>query len=121
MVIEETGFGYIVVDGVKYTHDVVVHVDGKVTKRKNVLSKPYKKGLHTPLAPPELEEILDENPEVVVIGSGQYGALPILEETVKLLEEKNVKYIIEKTPKAIEEYNKLSKEKRVVGIFHVTC
>ena len=119
--IEGTGFGYIIVNGVRYDHDIVVHVDGSVTKRKKELSKPYKKGVHTPLAPPEIEEILDENPEIVIIGSGQYGALPILDETIKLLEEKNIKYIIEKTPKAIEEYNKLSKEKRVAGIFHVTC
>ncbi|RLE94020.1 MAG: hypothetical protein DRN04_04855 [Thermoprotei archaeon] len=119
--IEGTGFGYIIVNGVRYDHDIVVHVDGSVTKRKKELSKPYKKGVHTPLAPPEIEEILDENPEIAIIGSGQYGALPILDETIKLLEEKNVKYIIEKTPKAIEEYNKLSKEKRVAGIFHVTC
>ena len=119
--IEGTGFGYIIVNGVKYDHDIAVHVDGSVTKRKKELSKPYKKGVHTPLAPSEIEEILDENPEIVIIGSGQYGALPILDETIKLLEEKNVKYIIEKTPKAIEEYNKLSKNKRVAGIFHVTC
>lgn len=119
--IEKTGFGYIVVNGVKYDHDIVVHVDGKVTRRKKELSKPYKKGFHTPLAPPEIEEILAEKPEIIVIGSGQYGALPVLNETIKLLEEKKVKYIIEKTPKAIEEYNELSKERKVAAIFHVTC
>jgi len=120
--IEETGFGYIVVDGRKYRHDIVIHVDGKISKRKKELSKPFKRGIHTPLSWLEIAHLLEENPEIIIIGTGQYGALPILEETVKYMENHGVSFIKAKTPEAIKILNTFLKEgRRVASIIHVTC
>jgi len=122
IMLEKTGFGYIIVDGKRYNHDIVIHVDGQISKRKKELSKPFKRGLHTPLAPPEVEELLDEGPEVIVIGSGQFGALPIIDEAVQIVKDRGVEIIIDTTPRVIEVINKLRNEgKRVAAILHVTC
>ena len=37
--IDATGFGYIVVGGTRYDHDVVLTPKGKVAKRRKKLSK----------------------------------------------------------------------------------
>ena len=116
-----TGFGYIVINGKRFNHDIVVHVDGSITKRNKELSKPFKKGFHTPLAPPEVEPLLDEKPEVFIIGSGQYGALPVLEETKNIIKNSGVELVLEKTPKALKTFMNLRKNRKVVAIFHVTC
>ena len=120
--LEKTGFGYVIIDGKKYDHDVVIHVDGRISKRKKELSKPFKKRLHTPLAPPEIEELLHENPEVIVIGSGQFGALPIMDEVIKAIKSKGIELIVDVTPRVLEVINKLRAEgKRLAAILHVTC
>jgi len=38
-ILEETGFGYINVDGKRISHDIVIRLDGEVKKRKKKLSK----------------------------------------------------------------------------------
>ena len=120
-VFEKTSFLEIWVDGKKYDYDITLHVDGRITRRHKELSKPFRNG-HTPLAPPELEEILNENPEVVVVGTGQGGGMPVPKETRKLAEQRGVKLIVELTPTAIETLNKLqSKGVRVAAILHITC
>ena len=118
---EKTSFLEIWVDGRKYTYDITMHVDGRITRRHKELSKPFRNG-HTPLAPPELEELLKENPEVVVVGTGQRGAMPVPKETWELARSRGVELLAERTPRAIEILNKLQSEgRRVAAILHITC
>ncbi len=120
--IEETGFGYIVIDGVRYNYDVIVHVNGRITRRRKELSKPFKKGFHTPLALLEIEELLGEEPEVMVIGTGQFGALPVMGDVINELKRRGVEVIIDRTPRVIEIVNKLRDEgRRLIALLHVTC
>ncbi len=121
MRIDGTGFGYIVVNGTRYDHDVVI-TDKVLLRRKELSYHLRERYGHTPLTGEELRSYFGEyKPEVVIIGTGQYGSLPLagVEEAA---EELGVKLIIEKTPKAIETYNKLKDEKKnVAAILHVTC
>ena len=126
--LEETGFGYIVVNGKRYSHDIVLYPDGKVRKRRKDLSKKYRNRYgHTPLSREELELYVEEsgNIEYLVIGTGQYGVLPLTPDAKKYigkLEEKGVKIIIDKTPNILSIINRLEKEdKRVLAIIHTTC
>ena len=74
-------FGWIEIDKVRYEHDVIIHRDGSVTKRSKKKSKELKGTYgHTPLSDQELEVVKKEKPEIVYIGTGQYGDLPITPE-----------------------------------------
>ncbi len=120
--VEETGFGYIVIDGRRFDHDVVVRADGTVEARKKELSSKYKRFIgHTPLGPEEAADLVKDNPEIIVIGTGQYGVLPIHGEAEKILKESGAKIVKLKTPDAIKEYNRLSSKHKVTALFHVTC
>ncbi len=82
----ETGFGWIRIKGTRYEHDIVIHTDGTVSKRKKKLSKPYAGEYgHTPLSAGELGFLEEERPAVVYIGTGQYGDLPLTPDAAALL------------------------------------
>ncbi len=121
MIFEKTKFGFIIVDGKKYTHDIYLNLDGTITKRKKELSKPHSKG-HTVLGPEEIKYLLDQKPETLIIGKGQYGILPMPKESKKLLDESGIIVIKTKTPNALPMINELLKQKaKIVAILHLTC
>lgn len=73
-------FGSVTLFGHTYEEDIIVHVDGSVTKRKKKKSKSYKSIYgHTPLSERELNFLKKEKPEIVYVGTGYEGALPITE------------------------------------------
>jgi hypothetical protein len=106
------------INEVRYDHDIIIHQDGTVTKRSKKKSKKLKNSYgHTPLADQELEFLEKENPEVIFIGTGQFGDLPITPETHLIL--KHYETIIRPTPEILE---LLEEEKRpAVAILHVSC
>ncbi len=121
--ISEVSFARIVINGKEYNYDVVIYPDGRIERRKKHLSKKYADLYnHTPLSREELEETLkDVKPEIIIIGTGLDGRMVVMEEAKKLAEERGIELIIDLTPKAIEKFNKLYKERKVLGIFHTTC
>jgi hypothetical protein len=119
--IEKTRFGSIVIDGVKYSHDVYITTKREVQKRQKKLSKPISKG-HTVLGPKEIKLLLDQKPDILVIGKGQFGVLPIPNESRTLLEKANVEIIEDKTANLLEKVNELlAKKANFTAILHVTC
>ena len=122
MNIEKTTFGSITIDGKKYNHDVYIHLDKTIERRKKELSKPYSKG-HTVVGPDEIKYLLSKKPKILVLGKGQFGILPMHEEAKKLLDkEKDLIIISNKTPIVIHLLNDLLKQKaKVVALLHITC
>jgi len=117
----ETGFGWIEVDGARWEKDVLVTADGQVRKRPKKLSKPYSTG-HTPLGPEEVERAVEGEPKVLLVGTGQWGALPILPEAKLAAEARGVNVETMTTPEAVKRYRKLAdKGRRFAAIFHLTC
>jgi len=111
-------FGWIEIDQVRYEHDVIIHRDGSVTKRSKKKSKELKSTYgHTPLSNQELEVLKKEKPEIVYIGTGQYGDLPITPEAEREL--RRFETVIRPTPEILD---MLKKERRsFIAIIHVTC
>jgi len=62
----------------------------------------------------------EDKPEVLIIGTGMYGAMEVPEETREYIRSKGVEIIVEKTKKACELFNEL-KDKKVVAALHLTC
>jgi hypothetical protein len=111
-------FGWIEINHVRYEHDVIIHRDGSVTKRSKKKSKELKSSYgHTPLSDQELDVLKKEKPEIVYIGTGQYGDLPITPEAETELSR--FETVIRPTPEILD---MLKKEPRsFIAIIHVTC
>jgi hypothetical protein len=114
----KTGFGWIKIGNTTYEQDVVIHTDGKVTKRLKKKSRELKERYgHTPLTENELDILREEDPDVVYIGIGQYGSLPITPEAKELLS--NYHTIILPTPDLVLKIGQ--DENKYIAIIHVTC
>lgn len=114
----KTGFGWIEIGGNRYEHDVVIHTDGRVLKRKKKPSKKYRQEYgHTPLSEDELGFLDDEQPDIVYAGLGQDGALPVTPRAGSLIAQFHG--IMKPTPEILP---LLEEEKRkFVAVLHVTC
>ncbi|AMQ18387.1 Mth938-like domain-containing protein [Thermococcus peptonophilus] len=118
MRLEYPAFGKIIVDGTTYEHDIVIYPSGRVERRKKEISK-QKHGTSHKLDPKELKEYLTEDFDVLIVGTGMYGKLSLLPGSRELVKEKEVLEL--PTKKAVEVFNEIYGEKKVLGIFHVTC
>jgi hypothetical protein len=116
--ISDTGFGYIILEGSKVEHDIVIRLSGKAKKRKKKLSKEIYGTSHM-VSIAEAEYIYEDGAERLIVGSGQYGLLELSTEAVDFFEKKNCRVDIQPTPKAIARWNKARGP--VIGLFHVTC
>ncbi len=112
MLIESYSFGRIVIDGTSYTKDVIIFPD-------RVFSPWWRKEGHL-LHKEDLDEALKENPEILVIGQGNMGAMSVPQQLIDELTSKRIEVITEKTGHAVDIYNKLS-EKNVIAALHLTC
>jgi len=112
--IEEYSFGFIKIDGETYNHDVQIGLDDK--------TKLWWRNQSHQIDKRSLEEAIDQKPEVIVVGTGEIGVAQVTKETRGEIESKGVKLIVEPTTDAVKTYNSLKKEnKKVAGLFHLTC
>ena len=116
--IDKTRFGWIEVDGMKYTHDVVIRLDGTVEKRKKKLSKVIFGTSHT-VSLDEAKHVYEEGASRIIVGTGQSGILKLSEEATDYFERKGVAIELHSTPEAARAWN--DSEGAVIGLFHVTC
>lgn len=113
MQIEHCSWGKIVIDGQTYTSDVIVFPD-------HINASWWRKEGHT-LHVDDLTEVIGANPEAVIIGTGAFGAMKVPRETIQHLESRGIQVYMERTGKAVEIFNSLRGEKRVVAALHLTC
>ncbi len=113
MMIDSYEFGKIVINGKEYTHDVIIYPN-------RIDDKWWRKVGHE-LCIDDIKDVINEKPEVLLIGTGYNGYMKILPETKEFLESNGIKLIIEKTSKACEIYNQLFKSKRLIAALHLTC
>jgi hypothetical protein len=114
----DTGYGWVVINGTRYEHDVVVLPDGSVNKRPKKLSKDKRaKYGHTPLTRKELLAVLDGDPKLIIIGTGQSGSMPITPRAMTVLEKRAA--FIGPTPEALARLE--GARKKTLAMLHVTC
>lgn len=113
-----TGFGWIELNGARYEKDIIIHTDGRISKRKKGPSKPLRSHFgHTPLGLEEISFIDDEEPDIVYIATGQHGSLPLTDESVQFLNSYQTR--IGKTPDIFLEI--LEERRKYVAVIHLTC
>jgi hypothetical protein len=116
MKIAEFSFGQIRIDGITHEHDVVID-RGEVSKRKKKASKKYRADFgHTPLS---LEEQIPWKCQRLVIGTGAYGRLPVMDEVRCEAQRRDIELLILPTAKAIRALRGDPDDTN--AILHVTC
>ena len=109
------GFGSLRIGKTTYGHDLVID-HGKIRKRKKKPSKKFREEFgHTPLS---IEEEIPWKCERLVIGTGAYGRLPVMEEVKHEAERRKVELLIAPTSRAIQ---LIEKDPAANAILHVTC
>jgi hypothetical protein len=116
--IESSGFGWILVDGKRFDHDIVIRLDGTVEKRKKKLSKVVFGSSHT-LSLDEAKHVYTEGARQLVIGTGQSGILQLSDEAFQYYKKKGCDVSLAPTQEAITLWNESQGES--IGLFHVTC
>ena len=116
--ISDTGFGYIIIEGSKIEHDIVIRLSGKIKKRKKKLSKAVYGTSHT-ISLEEAKHIYQDGAKRLIIGSGQEGMVHLSEEAASYFKKKKCGVALQPTPKAIEYWKKA--KGAGIGLFHVTC
>lgn len=119
--LESAGFGWLIADGTRYAHDVVITIEGTIVPRPKHLSQKYG-GWHTALGPEEIETAIAGQPEILIVGCGHFGVLPIRSETRALLAQRRVEMETHKIGEAMKRYGELARAgKRVAAVLHLTC
>ena len=115
--IDGTQFGYISVDGILYSYDIVIDLHGQVRKRKKKLSQVLSGTSHI-VSLAEVEHIYSTGVKHLIVGTGQTGLLTLSEEAKDFLRDKNCRVELSPTPQAFGSWNRA--EGSVIGMFHVT-
>jgi hypothetical protein len=115
--VEYPRFGEIVIDGVRFDHDVIVE-GGKARRRKKGPSKPYRDRFgHTPLS---ADEEIPWSAAKLVIGTGADGRLPVMQELRDLAGTRGVEVVELPTAEACQLLRSVRPEE-VTAVLHVTC
>ena len=111
--IDSYDFGEIVIDGKRYTSDVIIYPD-------RVKDQWWRDEGHQ-LRTDDVREVLAAKPDVIVVGTGEPGIMRVLPETERLINSKGIELIIQTTKEACQTYNRLSSSQKVIGLLHLTC
>jgi len=111
--IDSYQFGLIVIDGEKYTSDVIIFPD-------RVRDNWRRKAGHQ-LCLEDIAEVIAEKPEVLVVGTGASGLMEVLPEVEQAAEAEGTELIVAATDRACHIYNQFYQSRRVVATLHLTC
>jgi hypothetical protein len=109
-------FGAIKIDGVTYEHDVVID-RGRICKRKKKPSKKFREAFgHTPVS---VQERIPWKCRRLVIGTGRYGSLSVMDEVKREAGRRKIDLLILPTDEALETLARKTDDTN--AILHVTC
>jgi hypothetical protein len=110
--IEGYRFGQLVVDGEEQTRDVIVLPNRVVTD--------WWRAEGHRLAVADLEDVLEELPEHLLVGTGAYGQMRPDPSVVERLRERGVEVEALPTSEAVRRYGELD-PRRTAAALHLTC
>ncbi len=113
MLIDNYSFGNITVNGNKYSKDVIIFPDRVIS--------PWWRGEGHLLQIDDLVEVVKSGISDLLIGTGFYGTMKVPTEVVAYLNQKGITTSIEKTPEAVEVYNRIASKRAAIAALHLTC
>lgn len=119
--IEEYRFGSVTIEGKTYDYDVEVRWTGEVLRW-------WRKESHV-IDVEDVKRAAAENPETLIIGTGESGVAQVTEGARKFIKDKGIRLIIDRTEPATRTFNLRKEEseeeegeaEKVIGLFHLTC
>jgi len=110
--IEDYAFGRVVVDGEEHTKDVIV-------LPQRVVGNWWRREGHA-LVLEDLEEVVDELPERLIVGTGAYGQMRPDPGTLEQLRAREIEVESLPTPDAVKRFGELDPA-RTAAALHLTC
>ncbi len=111
-------FGSIVLDGKKYSRDVLLYPDDDIRKRKGGF---WKFGSHA-IKKEEVEELVKTGPDVLIIGTGTDSKAKLTPDAQSYLQGTKVESLVTSSREAVDRLNKLAAEgKHPAALIHITC
>jgi len=115
MHIDEYSFGHIRIDGRDYSQDVILLGD-------EVRGPWWREAGGHVYALRDFGDLVGASPEVVVLGTGYFGRVKVLDETLVALAKAGSEIVLERTGGAVEYYNRFAGDGRdVAAALHLTC
>ena len=111
--IERYEFGKIIYKGKSYKSDLII------TSNKIIFPWWRKEGHLLCLC--DLEKVLSEDFEMFIIGQGYSSQMQISSEVLDYLNEKDKFSFFGSTTQAANVFNQYSKDRKIIGAFHLTC
>jgi len=112
--IEACSFGSMVIDGRKFSSDLVIYPDGRVVDNW------WRERGHR-FSINDIALIIESEPDVIVAGTGVYGLMKPRTGLAELLSQKGIEFLSAPNKKAIKLYNEQLSKKRTGGCFHLFC
>jgi len=69
----------------------------------------------------DIREVIKFSPEVLIVGTGALGIIIVSPEVKDFCLEKNIELQVLTTGEAIKVFNNLKNQKKIAGLFHLTC
>ena len=114
MKIKSYEFGRIEINDTIYTSDVIIYDE-------HINSSWWRKEGHY-LQTEDIKEILNAEPDVIVLGTGKYGTMKVSNDVKKELESRGIEFVYANTDEACKKHNEISGSgKKVVTALHLTC
>lgn len=111
--IESYSFGKVVVDGTEYNKDLIILPERIITNWRRL--KGHELHIY------DISEIVAVQPDVLIVGTGDFGRMKVLEDTREHIKSEGIELIVYKTKKACETYNRVKDNKRTALALHLTC
>jgi hypothetical protein len=116
--VQRHGWGYLEVEGLGRLKDAKLWPGGGRSWDWNETGTQHQPGIQ----PADVTELLEHDPEVVVLSRGRQCRLETCAETLSLLVTHHLEVAHQETGVAIDEYNRLVSEgRRVAALLHSTC
>lgn len=112
--IDSYAFGQMVVDGRHFATDLVIFPNGCIRDR-------WRRREGHALCAPDLDDLVEADPEVLIAGTGAHGMVTPGEDVVDVLARRGIDFLALPTAEAVAHYNRLCGQRRVAACFHLTC
>jgi len=116
--IDKLSFGSIIIDGKKFSRDVLIFSDGTLKKRKGGF---LMFGSHN-ISKGELEKLAQDKPEAIIIGTGTNAKANLASDVGDWAKERNLTLIVQPSYEAVTKLNEfVDQGKKVAALIHITC
>ncbi len=111
--INEYKFGEMVVNHRRFTSDIAIMPNGRVTVWRRINGHE--------VVPDDITHLLRSGPDILIIGTGENGLMKVSDEVKALARTRGIELIIETTGMTVDIYNDVHESAQVLGAFHLTC